>query len=247
MRHFTPQRSIGIMMLSGIAILGFNLMSMPSSAQAAEPPPEWDGLLRVPDKGADHLYLHRDADFSTFTHLKVSPVQISFDPDWQPNGRVRGGHRIMTDKDMEQLRASLATEFHSILEDRLRSAGYTITDMDGENVLLVTPQIIDLYVTAPSTSAGRSRRYVTNTGHMTMVLQLHDSVSGQLLGRVVDTQSGRRGGGFAIAGPVTNLADARTAINNWATMAATALDHAKQSSSAEALAEKHTEGQAKPR
>jgi Protein of unknown function (DUF3313) len=223
------------------------MSTVPMLSAAAQPPAEWDGLTRMPDKGGDHVYLLRQADFSGYTHVRVAPVQVSFDENWQPNRGSRSVQRTLSNDDMERLREGLADEFHKTFEEQLTRAGYMISAEDGDHVLDVAPAIVNLYITAPNTqqTPGRSRTYVSNTGRMTLILELRDSVSGQLVGRVVDTQSGRRSGrGFNLASPVTNLADARSAITSWGRATVEAIDYAK-SSSATAVAEK--QGNSTPR
>jgi hypothetical protein len=68
------------------------------------------------------------------------------------------------------------------------------------------------------------RTYTANSGRMTLVLELRDSVTGELLARVVDTQSGRTSGTWNITNRVTNTADARRAITAWATALRRGLD-----------------------
>jgi hypothetical protein len=89
----------------------------------------------------------------------------------------------------------------------------------------VIPAIIDLYVTAPDTmSAGVSRTYTANSGRMTLVLEVRDSVTGETLARVVDGQSGRNIGTMTITNRATNTADARRAIRSWAQALRSGLD-----------------------
>lgn len=222
------------------------MSTVPVLTAAAQPPKEWDGLTRVPDKGGDHVYLLQGADFAGYTHLRVAPVQVSFDENWQPNRGTRSVQRMVSDDDMERMREGLAKEFHAAFEEQLTRAGWMISHENGDHVLDVTPAIVNLYITAPNTqqTPGRSRTYVSNTGRMTLVLELRDSISGQLLGRVVDTQSGRRSSSFTMASPVSNLADARSAITSWGRSTVEAIDYAKDSSKT-ALAEK--EGHTTPR
>jgi len=75
----------------------------------------------------------------------------------------------------------------------------------------------------------RHSHYATYTDHMTSVIELLDPITGQLLGRVVDTLHGSREGRFAPGNPVTNLANAQMPINHWAGTTLTALDYAKPS------------------
>jgi len=73
-----------------------------------------------------------------------------------------------------------------------RAGGYQVVTEPGPDTLLVIPAIVDLYITAPDTNvAARSRTYTANSGRMTLVLELRDSVTGETLARVVDSQSGR--------------------------------------------------------
>jgi len=59
---------------------------------------------------------------------------------------------------------------------------------------------------------------------MTLVAELRDSVTGELLGRVVDTRRGRSTGMMQFTNNVTNTADARRAIGVWATALRQGLD-----------------------
>jgi hypothetical protein len=54
-------------------------------------------------------------------------------------------------------------------------------------VLRVKASILNLYVNAPSSGgAGRSRTYVSSAGQMTLLAELVDATSGQVLARVAD-------------------------------------------------------------
>ncbi len=65
-------------------------------------------------------------------------------------------------------------------------------------------------------SAGRSRTYTANSGRMTLVAELRDSVTGEILARAVDARSARTTGSMDITNRVTNTADARRIIRIWA-------------------------------
>jgi hypothetical protein len=73
-------------------------------------------------------------------------------------------------------------------------------------------------------SPGRSRTYTASTGRMTLVAELRDSMTGELLARAVDARSGRSGGTWQVTNRVTNTADARRAMGIWATALRQALD-----------------------
>jgi hypothetical protein len=41
---------------------------------AAAPPTEWDGLVQVPSKRLDHVYLQPGADFRGYTKVMLDPA-----------------------------------------------------------------------------------------------------------------------------------------------------------------------------
>jgi hypothetical protein len=103
-----------------------------------------------------------------------------------------------------------------------------LVDEDGDDVLRVQAAIVNLIVTAPSTGARPgTRTFVANSGQMTLVAELRDSVTGQLLGRAVDTVRGRQTGQFQWATSVSNMADARRALSQWADVLLTGLNDAE--------------------
>jgi hypothetical protein len=194
---------------------------------AKEPPAEWDGLVRVEHKQLDHVYLLPGASLNGYKRIRLDPVQVAFDKNWNPNANTRGASRRVTDDDLERIKTTLAEEFRRVFREELAQSRYVLVDEDGDDVLRVTPAILNLYISAPDVpSAGRSRTFVANTGRMTLAAELRDSVSGQLLARAVDTQQGRQTANLQWATSVSNMGDARAALIMWANILRTGLDDA---------------------
>jgi hypothetical protein len=104
-----------------------------------------------------------------------------------------------------------------VFHEAFGKAGYTIVDKPGPDVLRVTPGVVNLYVNAPDVmSAGRSTSYTANAGEATMLLELRDSQSNALLGRVLDRRETRDSMGMQTANRVTNTADFRLLFKSWA-------------------------------
>jgi hypothetical protein len=194
---------------------------------AREPPSEWDGLVRAKHKRLDHVYILPGVDFSVYRRIRLDLVDVAFDKDWKKE-MSRDMTRRMSDKDFEAIRTGLSQEFRKVFADELGKGGYALVGEDGEDVLRVNAMISDLYITAPDTmSPGITRTYVANSGRMRLIAELHDSVSGQLLGRAIDTEQGRNTGWFELATRVSNVADARRAMSEWAKVLRTGLDEAR--------------------
>lgn len=95
----------------------------------------------------------------------------------------------------------------------------------GEDVLVLRPTIIDLDATVPDIqSAGRSYPLSESSGAMTLHLDLYDSISGQVLARVVDRGSSRSGSRIQWQNSVTNKVDADRMLRRWASALRERLD-----------------------
>ena len=63
---------------------------------------------------------------------------------------------------------------------------YPVVTEAAPDVLRVRAGIVNLYINAPDTGPGRSRTIVSSAGEMTLIAELTDSASGQVLARVAD-------------------------------------------------------------
>jgi hypothetical protein len=180
-------------------------------------PAEWDGLVRQPGTRLDAVFVKPDAEIPAYRNILLKPAEVRFARNWEPNRGGRSAVGRLNAADMAAIQADLATMLQDIFREELTAGGYELVSEPGPDTLIVIPAIVDLYITAPDTmTAGRSRTYTANSGRMTLVLELRDSVTGEVLARVVDTRSGRNSGMMQITNRVTNSADARRAIRTWA-------------------------------
>ena len=213
-------------MAFAVLVTGALAGALPVTA-ADEPPREWDGLVRVNSKQIDHLYKLPEADFSGYKRVRLDPIEVEFDKNWKPNAAERSPSRRLDNSDLEKIKKTLAEEFRKVFTEELAKNGYPVVDQDDDDVLRVSAAIANLYITAPEKmSAGRSRTYTTNAGHMTLVAELRDSVTGKLMARAVDSVQARDTGTFMITTSVSNLASARTALSKWARVLREGMDAA---------------------
>ena len=113
------------------------------------------------------------------------------------------------------------------MEALLAEPAYNLVDAfaDGEQVLVLTPSIINLDINAPDTmSAGRSRSYTTSAGEMTLSMDVSDATTGQVLYRIVDRRRARDTGRMEWTTSVSNKAEAERTLNRWADLLRQGLD-----------------------
>jgi len=188
-------------------------------------PDEWDGLVRQPGTRLNAVFVKPDAEIVAYRNVLLDPVEVSFARNWDPNRGGRSQVGRLNASDMQAIQTGLAELFRETFRAELARGGYQLVDEAGPDTLRVTAAIVDLYVTAPDTmSAGRSRTYTANSGRMTLVAELRDSVTGEILARAVDARSGRSTGAWDITNRATNTNDARRAMGIWARALREALD-----------------------
>jgi hypothetical protein len=193
-------------------------------AAAADAPKEWDGLELRPSKNVAALYVRPGASLAGYTKVRLEPLYVAFDKNWDPNSSRTGTNRLNA-SDLEKIKKALAEEFAKVCSDTLTKGGYQVVTESGEDVLDVTPMVIDLYIVAPQKmTAGRSYTYTTDTGRMTLVAELRDSETNQILARVVDNRWAPANATMQLSTSVTNMSAARLVIQRWADALRKALD-----------------------
>jgi hypothetical protein len=214
---------------------GLALLALAAAVGCASPPapqPDWDGLVRRRHPRLDGVWVRPDAEMIAFRSVMLDPVQVRF----AGVGRRSSGARHLDARDAARIQARLAELFREVFRSELERAGYLLIDEPGPETLRVTAAIVDLDVTAPGTlAAGRTRSYTASPGRMTLVMELRDSISGELLARAVDMQGGRSTGSLHLTNQMTNTADARRAIGVWAAALRQALDDLYRATASGAL------------
>jgi hypothetical protein len=207
-----------------IAGLAFALTSLPRAVQASEAT-SFDGLERVESSRIAIAYLAPDADFSVFKRVKILEPEVAFRANWQRD-QNRNRTRNINTRDMERIKADVASLFQEVFAQRLTSGGYEVTDEVADDVLIVRPAIIDLEVTAPETrSASTARIFTASAGAATIFVELFDAATGQIVGRGADRQAAQRTTGFMTwSNRVTNSAEARRVLQGWADVLVAFLD-----------------------
>jgi hypothetical protein len=186
---------------------------------AKDIPDNWDGLVRVKAKRMDAAFLAPGADFRAYTKVMLDPAHVAFHKDWfkNINETSPGVSRDVTQEDAEKILARARTGFSEVFTKEFEKAGIGVVTEPGPDVLRLSPAVIDLYINAPDTqSAGMSRTYTMDAGEATVLLEARDSVSGALLGRVLDRRETQGAGVATVTSSVTNIAEFERLFSQWA-------------------------------
>jgi len=188
-----------------------------------------DGLQRISVKGLDLAYARPGATLAAYKRVKLDPVDVEFDKSWDPE---RTGSRIKLSTDeREKIRSGVAKIVEEEFARELQKGGtYQIASDSAADVLRVKARILNLYVNAPSAGeSARSRTYVSSAGRMTLMAELVDSESGQVLARVADRREANTSGArrMELADRMMNEDAARQVASEWARILRKALDKAR--------------------
>jgi len=184
-----------------------------------------DGLQKITVKGIDLAYARPGATLAPYKRVKLDAVEVEFSKSWDP---VKTGSRIkLSAEERENIRTSVARIIQEEFANELQKSTYQVASETGPDVLRVKASIVNLYLNAPdSGNLGRSRTIVRSAGEMTLLAELHDSASGQLLARVADRREANGGARMQISNSMVNEGEARAIAAAWARTLRKALDKA---------------------
>lgn len=171
---------------------------------------------RVPSERVEHAFIRSDADFARYT--AVMPGQVSV---WTP--RQDAG-----------LSPTALARLQVLYEEALSAAltedeAYTLVTSRGPGVLELQTQFIDLRATVDRNAIqALQRRYSfpLEAGRATLVVELVDATSGQVLAHIADVEAQEE---YAVViGPEMTEVNAQRALARWAAVLRAFLDEAAQ-------------------
>ena len=215
-------------LLAAFAPLCALLLLGPTTGQARGKMPEvsHDGLHLVKGKGFAALYLKPGASLAPYDELVILDCFVAFKKNWQRDQRELD-HRV-TAKQMDAIKTQLAKEFNKIFVKELQDkGGYKVVTAGARNVMILRPAIINLDVVAPdSVSDVDEQTFSASAGQMTLYMELYDSVTNDIIARIIDPESAQGSGMIQWRNEVTNTAEADRILRRWADTLRRQLDDA---------------------
>ena len=209
----------GLRTILGTALAAVLCAACASDTSTREIEVTHDGLERVANSTVARAWIKPGVDFSQYTEVGLLDCFVSFRRNWRMNNP---GVRT---RDMDRIKSTLADEFRVVFTEELENGGFPVVTEAADHVLLIRPAIIDLDVAAPQTSTGgRSDSFTTSPGTMTLVIELYDSVSNEILARAIDRRRARNAGNIQWTTSGTNRAAARKILRSWANLLVSRLD-----------------------
>jgi hypothetical protein len=188
----------------------------------------YDGLYRVRGTSLDDVWVKADFDLTPYS--KIMPVNggIAYrevrDPGNTARARSSATEFPISQANRRRLVDTVSEEFRNEFEGL---ENYELVSEPGPDVLTLKLSLIDVVSSVPPETIGRTDVYLRSVGEATLVLELYDSESGELLARAVD----RRAAESAYpqqSNPVTNWAEVRRLASTWARILRQGFDTVRQ-------------------
>jgi len=178
-----------------------------------------EGLQQVPARNFEAAFLRPGVTFADYSKLMVKELELAFrTPDREQNQFPLG------EDQKTRFRAAMATAFG---EELGKLQNVEIVTEPGPDVLALHVRVQDIVARAPGRrvgGAGRAGFALETVGELTLVLELRDSESDEVLVRVFDRQAVEGAAMVSGESVVSTWQGVERLVGRWASRAREGLD-----------------------
>ena len=156
----------------------------------------YDGLVRVDHSRVEHFWARPDVDYASYTKIVLADPVIEFrDPGRAGSTGGSTEEFPLSEADKKDLELTVKKIFLEALAD---NQYFTFVEEPGPDVLTLDVRLLDFVALVPKRidPDDPSLVYFSSVGEMTLVVEAHDSITGEILARAVE----RRAAGIAAEG-----------------------------------------------
>jgi hypothetical protein len=195
-----------------------------------------EGMVQVKSKNLDQVWLLPGADFRPYKKILLKHAEVAFQKDWLrdmngSNSIDKLGARVSNAQAAQVVEAA-RKGVDGIWAEAFTKEGFQVVTAPGEGVLEIAPRIVDLYVNAVDRpgSGGISRSYTVQAGEATLKMEVRDSVTGTLMGRVADHRQTVRNTNVRSTTSNSNVEDFARLFAVWAVITVKGLEELQANS-----------------
>ena len=181
--------------------------------------PNYEGLVTVPARRLDIVQLRPETEFGRYTGVVLRPPELAFRPPDRSELQFP-----LTEDQKQRFHDMVASAFDA---EFAQLSKLELVDQPGENVMEMRVRIENITATVPprrASGSGMQGFVLTAVGDVTLVLELHDSRTGQLLARGVDFKAVQGTAMMMDDEMVTRWSDVERLCSRWASLARTGLE-----------------------
>lgn len=186
----------------------------------------FDGLARIDNAAFQDAWADPAADWARYDTIVPGGAEFEFRAV-----KKTSTHRALSSSSEywidDAARARLIEEVSAVFAEELaKSERFSTADSPGPNTLIIGGGLTDIVSRVPPEYVGRSEVFLSTVGEATLVLEISDSLSGEVLFRAVDRRAAERAGGTQAtrSTSATNWAEVRRLARRWGTKLREGLD-----------------------
>ena len=188
-----------------------------------------DGLVRATGSAFQGIWVKPDANIAAYDALMIGNVDVAYKR--KPTSKrysQTGTNFALSEKQMQDLRDLLREAFVDRID---QTEGWSLAEAPGTHTLLLDPSLIDLIVKVPTDPHPSTLVYTTSAGQVTLLLEVRDSLSHELIARIADRQEARQPGqghqDLRWSNAVSDHAAVKKMFRRWARLLLDRLDSAR--------------------
>jgi Protein of unknown function (DUF3313) len=218
-----------VLATAGLSVAGYSVVIDAAPRLQTGPNAEvtHDGLTRVDKSVMDMAWVQADLDLRGYKKLMLAGAEIQYRVVDDKGAHYRPGRNDTTEFPIsDESKAKLRETVSEVFREQLaKSKRYEITNIPGPDTLLLVGTLIDVVSKVPPDDApGRYDVYLSSVGEATLVLELRDSMSNEVLARAADRRAAEQTGYVTASNPVTTLSEVRRLASSWANLLRKRLD-----------------------
>ena len=198
----------------------------PTIQQGPNAEVSYDGLHAIDNSIFKAAWADPDIDFSRYDKIMAGGAFFEYRAVKKTSGTYRARASdtefYIDEKAREKLKELTSEIFN---EELAKSSLFSVTDASGPDVLIIRGCLNDIGSQVPPDIIGRGDIYLSSVGEITLILEVVDSMSGEVIFRAVERRAAERGGGMAMrSNSVNTRSEVRRLIRRWATTLRDGLD-----------------------
>ena len=207
------------------AALVIGCTSQPTVQTGPDAEVTFDGLVRIDNARFRGAWIDPEIDLTQYTKIMPGGAEFQFRSVQKVSSaqarRSNENEFRMSDSTKERLVETVSDIFE---EELARSEHFEITDEPGADTLIIVGALHDIVSRVPPDIVGRGDIFLSSVGEGTLVIQLSDSLSGEVIFRAVERRAAERTGTAMRSNSASNWGEVRRRARRWATNLREGLD-----------------------
>jgi len=186
----------------------------------------FDGLVRIDNARFAGAWIDPDVDLKQYSKIIPGGAEFEFRnvQKMSASAARRANEREFWISDSNKQR--LADTVTEVFDEELQKSKYfTVTDEPAPDALIIVGGLHDIVSQVPPEDVGRSEVWLRSVGEATLVIELRDSLSNEVVYRAVERRAAENVGNQMIrANTATTWAEVRRWARRWAVRLREGLD-----------------------